>query len=102
MWHRFTAVLHVHAHLKEVDLKAVVESNLFTSCTLAFHPKASVRHASSSLGLRMYGNSVASIYLITSNIKFLPKLHIKTYSQVVETECRKCHPELSLALIKHN
>ena len=95
-------MFHVQPHLKEADLKVVVESNLFTRGTLAFHPEASERHAGSSLGFRIYGNSVANIYLINSHIKFLPKLHINTYSQLVETEGRKCHPEFSLALIKRN
>lgn len=63
-------MFHVHAHLKEADLKAVVESNLFTRGTLAFHPEVSGSHAGSSLGFRIYGNSVANIYLITSHIKF--------------------------------
>lgn len=74
----------------------MVESNLFTRCTLAFYPKASGRHTGSSLGLRIYGNSVADIYLITSRIKFLPKFPINTYSQLVEMESRKCHPEFPL------
>lgn len=94
LWHRFTAVFHVCAHLKEADLKAVVESNLFTGCTLAFHPKASGRHTGSSLGLRIDGSSAADINLITSYN--LPKLHINTFSQLLEMESRKCHPEFSL------
>jgi len=94
-------VFHIHVHLKEADLKDAVESNLFTRCTLAFYPEASGRHAGSSLGFRIYSNSVANIHLMTSHIKFLPKLHINTYSQLVETESRKCQPEFSLALIKH-
>lgn len=64
-------MFHVCAHLKEADLKAGVESNLFTRCTLAFHPKASGRHTGSSLGLEIYGNSVADINLKTSCVKFL-------------------------------
>lgn len=73
-------MFHVCARLKEADLKALVESNLFTRCAPAFHPKASGRHTGSSLGLRIHGNSVADINLITFCIKFLPKLHINTQS----------------------
>lgn len=63
----------VHAHLKEIDLKAIVESNLFTRYAPVFHPEASGRHTGISLKSRMCDISPANVYVITSHIKILAK-----------------------------
>lgn len=83
---------------KEDRIEASVENYLFMRCALVFHPEASGKHAGSSLGLRIYGNSAAN--LLTTYMKFLPKLHVNVYGQLAES--RKCHPEFFLVSIKCN
>lgn len=77
-------LFHILAHLKEAVLKAVVESNLFTRCTLIFHLEASGRHTGSLLEYGTGSNSVSNIYLITFHSKFLLRFQISTYSQLLE------------------